>query len=246
MNVWLWIGWLGNACFFSRFLVQWLRSERAGASIAPRAFWWLSLGGTFLLFAYTFHRGELVLLFGYAVNALIYVRNLQLASTHKHGKQLKRRVLAAAALLAVSTLVWAGIMHMKTAPLSAPVWLVVGVIGQSVWCSRFVLQWIATERAGESHFPQAFWWISLAGNTLLLAYAIHLGDPVWIAGLTLGPLVQVRNLMLIHKRRGPSGSGLRAPAEITQRGPSDPKVTEPERQEPSASPAALGPARPSH
>jgi lipid-A-disaccharide synthase-like uncharacterized protein len=41
-----------------------------------------------------------------------------------------------------------------------------------------------------------FWWLSLAGNALLLAYAVHLRDPIFIAGFVPGPLVQVRNLML--------------------------------------------------
>ena len=58
------------------------------------------------------------------------------------------------------------------------------------------MQWYASERAGESHFPRSFWYLSLAGNVLLLAYACHLADPVYIAGYVLGPLVQVRNLML--------------------------------------------------
>jgi lipid-A-disaccharide synthase-like uncharacterized protein len=231
MSFWLWIGWLGNACFFSRFLVQWLRSERAGKSVAPRSFWWLSLAGTFLLFAYTFYRGEVVLLVGYTVNALIYFRNLQLASARGGGRQLTSRALAATGLLAVAALIWAGVMHMKTAPLSAPLWLAIGIVGQSVWCSRFVLQWIATERAGESHFPRAFWWVSLAGNVLLLTYAIHLGDPVWIAGLAIGPLVQARNLMLMYKR---------------PRASSEQAVSEPEPREPAASPTTFGPARPSH
>ena len=77
--------------------------------------------------------------------------------------------------------------------------LVVGAVGQSVWSSRFVVQWYLSEREGHSHFPQAFWWISLVGNTLLLTYAVRLGDPVWIAGLCLGPVVQIRNLMLIQR-----------------------------------------------
>ncbi|MEZ5974205.1 MAG: lipid-A-disaccharide synthase N-terminal domain-containing protein [Planctomycetota bacterium] len=68
MNVWAWIGWLGNIAFFSRFFVQWLASERAGHSVAPRSFWWLSLTGSLSLGEYTFVKGEPVLLAGHVLN----------------------------------------------------------------------------------------------------------------------------------------------------------------------------------
>ena len=64
----LWIkasGWVGQACFFSRFFVQWWASERAGRSVAPEIFWWLSAGGAVLLAVYSVPRGEVVLLPGY-------------------------------------------------------------------------------------------------------------------------------------------------------------------------------------
>lgn len=224
MSLWALIGWIGNACFFSRFLVQWLQSERAGKTLAPRAFWWLSLTGTTLLFAYTFHRGEPVLLAGFAVNAVLYARNLQLAYGFAIGPQLGNRLLVSAAALALAVLIFAGMTRFEESNDSSVAWLTAGIVGQVVWCSRFVLQWIASERKRASHFPRAFWWVSLTGNMLLLAYAIHLGDPVWIAGLSLGPFVQIRNLILSSKR-----SAVIAPA----------------RRAPSAPREALGPARPS-
>ena len=84
---------------------------------------------------------------------------------------------------------------------ASPAWLAIGALGQALWCSRFVLQWALSERRGRSHFPIAFWWISLAGNLTLLAYTVHLGDPIWIVGILPGPLVQVRNLMLEVRAR---------------------------------------------
>lgn len=244
-DLWPWIGWIGNACFFSRFLVQWWRSEKAGRSVAPVAFWWLSLAGTLLLFAYTLHRGELVLLAGFTVNALLYGRNLQLARASEARPRLRRSVLFGIALVALTALIVAGVLRLRLATLTTPVWLVIGVVGQSVWCSRFVLQWIATERTGESHFPHAFWWVSLAGNSLLLAYAIHLGDPVWIAGLALGPLVQIRNLMLMRKNPpcgGRNSSNGTSDAEACRPRP----IKERERRARDAARESLGPARPSH
>jgi lipid-A-disaccharide synthase-like uncharacterized protein len=69
---------------------------------------------------------------------------------------------------------------------------------------RFVVQWIASERARRSVIPIAFWFFSLGGGTLLLAYAIHRRDPVFIAGQGLGLFIYGRNLWLIlnEKRRG--------------------------------------------
>jgi lipid-A-disaccharide synthase-like uncharacterized protein len=103
------------------------------------------------------------------------------------------------ALLAWGLLVWVAFDELRPGFGDSVLWLAVGVVGQTVWSSRFVVQWYMSERHGRSHFPEAFWWISLLGNALLLAYAVRLADPVWIAGLCLGPLVQLRNLMLIYR-----------------------------------------------
>ncbi len=75
---WLIFGLAGQAAFFSRFLVQWLASERAGRSVVPKAFWYLSIVGTLVLLAYAIHRQEPVFMLGYLPNAFVYVRNLML------------------------------------------------------------------------------------------------------------------------------------------------------------------------
>ncbi len=83
-------------------------------------------------------------------------------------------------------------------------WLVIGFVGQAVFFSRFLVQWIASERAGRSIVPRSFWWISLIGACLLLSYAIHLGDPVFTLGQSAGFIVYFRNLVLI-RRAGNAG-----------------------------------------
>lgn len=80
-------------------------------------------------------------------------------------------------------------------------WMIVGFTGQAFFFSRFLVQWIATERRGESFIPEAFWYLSIGGALMLLAYAIHRGDPVFVAGQSIGSVVYLRNLMLIHRRR---------------------------------------------
>ena len=84
-------------------------------------------------------------------------------------------------------------------------WLVIGFFGQAFFFSRFVVQWIAAERRGESVVPVSFWYLSIGGGLILLVYAIHQRDPVFIAGQALGAIVYIRNLMLIYKARKKAG-----------------------------------------
>jgi len=85
-------------------------------------------------------------------------------------------------------------------------WLLVGVIGQTVFTSRFVLQWVYSERRGYSAIPLVFWYASLVGAALLLGYAIHLRDPVFIAGQSGGLLIYLRNLQLRWREARAAGA----------------------------------------
>ena len=80
-------------------------------------------------------------------------------------------------------------------------WIVVGFLGQALFTARFLVQWIASERSGRSTVPDAFWWLSLSGGAVLLAYAIWRRDPVFILGQGLGLAVYLRNLVLIRRVR---------------------------------------------
>ena len=77
---------------------------------------------------------------------------------------------------------------------SDPVWLAVGLVGQGLFFSRFLVQWIASERAGRSVIPMAFWYLSLFGGLTLFTYALHIGDPVFILGQSCGAVIYLRNL----------------------------------------------------
>ncbi|MDI4638161.1 MULTISPECIES: lipid-A-disaccharide synthase N-terminal domain-containing protein [Halomonadaceae] len=78
-------------------------------------------------------------------------------------------------------------------------WIGVGFLGQAMFSGRFLVQWLASERAKRSVVPLAFWFFSLAGGVTLLAYAIYRQDPVFIAGQGAGLLIYTRNLMLIRR-----------------------------------------------
>lgn len=80
-------------------------------------------------------------------------------------------------------------------------WLAVGFFGQAMFSARFIVQWIASERKRRSVVPRAFWWLSLAGGLVLLSYAVHRGDPVFILGQAAGIVVYLRNLVLIRRTR---------------------------------------------
>lgn len=79
------------------------------------------------------------------------------------------------------------------------IWYGIGFFGQALFGSRFLVQWLASERAGRSIIPMAFWYLSLIGGATLLTYAIHLGDPVFIFGQSTGAFIYLRNLYLRNR-----------------------------------------------
>jgi lipid-A-disaccharide synthase-like uncharacterized protein len=78
-------------------------------------------------------------------------------------------------------------------------WTAVGMVGQCIFGSRFLVQWLVSERSRRSVIPKAFWYLSIAGSMVLLSYAIHRRDPVFIVGEIGGFLIYVRNLVLLKK-----------------------------------------------
>jgi lipid-A-disaccharide synthase-like uncharacterized protein len=74
-----------------------------------------------------------------------------------------------------------------------------GMAGQVCFFSRFLLQWIVSEREGRSTIPVAFWHLSIVGGLLVLIYAIWRRDPVFTLGQSVGVVVYARNLILIHR-----------------------------------------------
>ena len=80
-------------------------------------------------------------------------------------------------------------------------WLVIGFIAQGLFAARFWVQWIASERVGKSVVPLLFWYFSITGALLLLAYAIYRKDPVFIMGQATGIFIYIRNLHLIKREK---------------------------------------------
>lgn len=80
-------------------------------------------------------------------------------------------------------------------------WLAFGLIAQLLFAGRFLVQWIASERAGKSVVPFAFWIFSMGGGLMTLVYGIVRREPVIIFGQGLATIIYVRNIMLIFRER---------------------------------------------
>jgi lipid-A-disaccharide synthase-like uncharacterized protein len=80
-------------------------------------------------------------------------------------------------------------------------WVALGFLAQALFSMRFIVQWVASERAGRSVIPTAFWVFSIGGGILLFAYALYRRDPVFIAGQGGGLFIYVRNLYFVMRER---------------------------------------------
>ncbi len=83
--------------------------------------------------------------------------------------------------------------------------MIIGLIGQGLFSMRFIIQWIASEKAGKSVIPFTFWIFSFGGSLFLLIYAIYRKDPVFILGQAPNLLIYSRNMWLIKKSRKTRG-----------------------------------------
>ena len=81
------------------------------------------------------------------------------------------------------------------------IFLIIGFVGQGLFASRFIIQWIYSEKIGKSTIPITFWYLSIFGGIGLLTYAIFRKDPVIIIGQSFGIFIYVRNLILIYKKK---------------------------------------------
>lgn len=98
-----------------------------------------------------------------------------------------------------------------------PILMALGFTGQALFSSRFLVQWIASERQGRSVVPPVFWYLSLAGGALLFCYAVARRDPVFIVGQSAGLVVYARNLILLERSPSPAhGKGGHAGSRVPE------------------------------
>ncbi len=89
------------------------------------------------------------------------------------------------------------------------VWIIVGFVGQACFTSRFLIQWLASERQKKSVIPTTFWYCSIMGGAILLTYAVYRKDPVFILGQSTGLIIYLRNLYFIHQEKCRNSSPLK-------------------------------------
>jgi lipid-A-disaccharide synthase-like uncharacterized protein len=91
-------------------------------------------------------------------------------------------------------------------------WVAFGLIGQVLFGSRFIVQWVASEKKKVSYIPVVFWYLSLSGGIITAIYAIHIRDTVFTVAQGAGLFVYARNLMLIYRRPAHAEPGTTQPA----------------------------------
>jgi lipid-A-disaccharide synthase-like uncharacterized protein len=201
--LWLGIGFTAQAAYAGRFLLQWIVSERERRSVIPIQFWHLSVVAETLLLAYAFHRRDPVIVTGQLVGLAIYLRNIEFIQRSMEGVR-SRSWFQPWLLLSLAAAVagYAGAPEAATRALRVDgFWTLFGLAGQALFTSRFIVQWLFSERARKSVTPVYFWYLSISGSLMLLAYAIAIRDPVIIVGQAFGFVVYVRNLMLLEREK---------------------------------------------
>ncbi len=193
LSFWAGVGYAGQGFFFSRFLLQWIASEKREESVVPVYFWYLSLGGAFFLLSYSLHIRDPVFIVGQTIGLLIYLRNLSLICSLRFYEKWWFWG-GSAAVLGCFALIFGYGAELGKGKLS------LGFAGQVIFTARFVIQWYASEKKGHSFVPTLFWYTSLLGGLLLLWYAIQIKSPVFILGQSLGAFVYTRNLLLIKRK----------------------------------------------
>lgn len=201
------LGLISTIAFTLRFLVQWLASEKASASIVNRPFWWLSLLGNVSLGVHSFIQAQFPIFAVQVVNSVISLRNLNLMKpqTEQYRKRTVFLFLAIALILATALFSWASFDNWMRIPTHAfqkqavdvsYFWHGIGAVGVVLFASRFWVQWIQSEMEKRSYLGPLFWWLSLTGAFFSLLYFAKIHDYVNLVGPLFGMIPYIRNLML--------------------------------------------------
>lgn len=198
------IGFIGQGLFSSRFLVQLFLSEKQQKVVTPSLFWKLSILASIIFFIYGYLRNDFSIILGQILTFFIYIRNLQLQKEWSKLSAVFRFIIIA---IPISIIVYF-LMNLELTtntffkndniPYSL---LLLGVIAQIVFISRFIYQWLYSETKKESKLPLGFWLISIAGAILILIYAIIRLDIVLIIGNSVGIIIYSRNIILLNREK---------------------------------------------
>ncbi|AEG99996.1 lipid-A-disaccharide synthase N-terminal domain-containing protein [Lacinutrix sp. 5H-3-7-4] len=197
------IGFLAQALFSLRLIVQWLQSEKQKKSVTPSVFWIFSLIASILLCIYGYYRDDFSIMLGQLLTYFIYIRNLQLQKVWQSILAWVRLII-----LSIPVIVILYFITSNTIALSKwfqneniPQWLLVlGIASQCIFSLRFVYQWLFSEVKKQSTLPLGFWVLSSIGALLILIYAVFRNDPVLIFAHSFGLAIYFRNIYFITAR----------------------------------------------
>ncbi len=198
------IGFLAQALFSARILVQWILSEKAKRVVSPTIFWVLSMAASYLLFIYGWLRDDFAIMLGQVIAYYIYIWNLDEKGVWRRIHLLLRIILIATPAVGLTYILndWGQFVEQCLNNTQIPPFLVIyGSLGQVIFTLRFVYQFFYSKYHGESLLPSGFWIISLIGSTIIVSYGIIRLDPVLILGQSFGFVSYTRNLILLYKQK---------------------------------------------
>jgi lipid-A-disaccharide synthase-like uncharacterized protein len=207
---WLYaLGFLGQAMFGARLIIQWWLSEKRGHVVSPLIYWYLSLAGSFIFLVYGIVRKDPVILGGQLISYYIYIRNLQLKGAWARIIAVVRVVLLLSPFAIIGLFAIEGgpeqtLATIDFAQLTHPLMLV-GAVGQLALNLRFVYQWYYSEKNKTSALPFGFWFISTWASVLVIVYAlfhpIYSIEPVLLISQCMGIVPYARNMYLSKRGR---------------------------------------------
>ena len=196
------LGFIAQALFSARILVQWILSEKAKRVVSPTIFWALSMAASYMLFIYGWLRDDFAIMLGQVIAYYIYIWNLDEKGVWRKIPLILRIALIATPAAGISYILsdWQQFVAQCLNNAEIPQLLVIyGSMGQIIFTLRFVYQFLYSKKHGASLLPAGFWIISLIGSTIIVSYGIIRLDPVLILGQSFGFISYTRNLIILHK-----------------------------------------------
>lgn len=203
-QIWIFVlGFLAQALFGLRVLLQWWYSEKRREVVSPDIYWYASLFGSVLFIVYGVLRQDAVIVVGQIFSYAIYIRNLQLKGAWSKTPSTFRyaAIVFPFVMLAIMIINMKHAIPVDTTVRSRQLFILLGWAGQFLLTFRFAVQLYYSEKKNNSVLPYPFWIISTSGSCLLLVYAWFRSDPVLFLAQALSLLVSLRNMNLLRKSK---------------------------------------------
>lgn len=197
------IGYIAQGLFSSRFLIQWISSEKAGKVLAPTLFWQISLIASFLFIFYSILIKDVSILLGQVLGYYIYVRNLRLKNSWRILPLYFRYLVVAIPVISLAILLFGGdysFSSMLKFNTNGAI-LFWGLLGQVIFSCRFIYQWYYSEKVKKSVLPLGFWIFSIIGSVIISTYSFYLELYPILIGHLFGLVLYSRNIVIYKKGR---------------------------------------------